>query len=566
LTGPSLRRSFAPRRRALWILLPVAFVFRLAYGLSSTFWAEDERQVYLIGLRSYARGEWPYFGADVVWTGGRLPGAMQGLLVRWPLELWPIPEAPFVLLNLLSFGALALLAWYCTRRFADLPAWLVWGALLTLPWTLNFSTQVVNTSYVLPGAVVFFIGFFEAAPTFRAGILPQTAAWMLMGAGLLFLVQIHMSWVLLPPYVLFAGIDLLRRSRVAAAWSAIGFLAGAAVTGSLLWPTLLRFGPWAGGVDRVVELNPQGISTLLTIVARFLSFTAFETNRFLGFNTAERVLFFWRQPWVLPFAALATAIGLVQPIAMAAAWFTRGDGSPEWRRLKYLVAMTIVWIYASFFFSVRGPLAHAFYVALPIAVVYACHCWRLVASPRLARVAAATLIAGVLLHVALAIDRAPRQSLYFDRALVQAAIATPNDRFLGDRRDSLEETQDRRPRSIDPVPDTDAYLRADAVSDLEVARAGWSPAVAGRVSSLVVSIRNRSGAAAYLDIRYVAQYTAADGQVVATREGVIKEILQPGERRTWTGLTDGLTPTGAVRATLRIVSAEKCVPAGRYRV
>ena len=40
------------------------------------FWFEDERQVYLIGLQSFARGEWPYFGADVVWTGGQVPGAL----------------------------------------------------------------------------------------------------------------------------------------------------------------------------------------------------------------------------------------------------------------------------------------------------------------------------------------------------------------------------------------------------------------------------------------------------------------------------------------------------------
>ena len=63
--------------RAPWLLtaLVAAFAFRLFYGLSMPFWYEDERQVYLIGLQSFARDEWPYFGADVVWTGSRLPGA-----------------------------------------------------------------------------------------------------------------------------------------------------------------------------------------------------------------------------------------------------------------------------------------------------------------------------------------------------------------------------------------------------------------------------------------------------------------------------------------------------------
>ena len=69
-------------RRAAWMAddraARLAFAFRLFYGLSMPFWFEDERQVYLIGLRSFARGEWPYFGADVVWTGGQLPGALLG--------------------------------------------------------------------------------------------------------------------------------------------------------------------------------------------------------------------------------------------------------------------------------------------------------------------------------------------------------------------------------------------------------------------------------------------------------------------------------------------------------
>src|SRR6187455_1890746 len=85
-------------------LIGLAFVLRLLYGLSSPFWPEDERQVYLIGLQSFARGEWPYFGADVVWTGGQVPGALLGWLIRLPLALWAVPESPVVFLNLLSFA------------------------------------------------------------------------------------------------------------------------------------------------------------------------------------------------------------------------------------------------------------------------------------------------------------------------------------------------------------------------------------------------------------------------------------------------------------------------------
>ncbi len=555
--------------------LALAFSFRLAYGLTSIFWTEDERQIYLIGLRSFARGEWPYFGADVVWTGGNLPGAMQGLLIRWPLSVWAIPEAPFVLLNLLSFGALCLFAWYLCRRVPLVPKWVVWGALLTLPWTLNFSTHVVNVSYVLPGALIFFLGFLEAAPSFRIGAVPVSLAWLMMGAGIPWVAQFHMSWVLLPAYVGVAALDQTRHDVRVLARAAAAFAAGALLTGGAIVPTVLRYGLAAGGVERTVQFHPQGIGAFLSILARFLSFAAHETNRFLGLDTAERVMFLARQPWVAPFTLVATVVGFLQPAVTAAAWFIRSPGDREWARVKWLAAGTVLWVYASFFFSVRGPQAHSFYVTCPVALVYAAHCWQVFASSsggggrwrlRLSavwveRTAAIALASGVVMHVGLAIDRAPRRSLYLDRPLVQSAISSHNDRFLGERRDSLIEQRDRRARPIDPVDDAAAYDRASAGDNLVLMSANWAPAVLGRVSRFVVEIRNTGAAAAYLDIRYTARYRDAARSEVAIRQGVIKEILQPGATRRWEELTDGMVPPGAVGAALSLDGAEKCIPA-----
>src|SRR3954453_15503515 len=70
------------------------FALRLYFGLSSHFFAEDESQIFLIGLRYYATGHWPYFGPDVVWTMSEIPGALQGLLVGAPLALVPAPPGP----------------------------------------------------------------------------------------------------------------------------------------------------------------------------------------------------------------------------------------------------------------------------------------------------------------------------------------------------------------------------------------------------------------------------------------------------------------------------------------
>src|SRR5207249_9740110 len=88
-------------------LIIALFAFRLLFGLSSEFFFEDETQIFLLGLRYHATSRWPLFGPDVVWTQSEIPGALQALLVGVPLKIAPIPEAPFVVLNLLSLTALA---------------------------------------------------------------------------------------------------------------------------------------------------------------------------------------------------------------------------------------------------------------------------------------------------------------------------------------------------------------------------------------------------------------------------------------------------------------------------
>ena len=198
------RADVSTRRAVIVFSLLALFAFRLAFGLSSEFFFEDETQIFLNGLRHYTTGEWPYFGPDVVWTKSEIPGALQGLLVSLPLRVVAAPESAFVLLNVLSFGALAALAWYTTRRLPSVPRWLVWGWCMTVPWTLQFSTHIINPSYVLPAAVVFFIGFFESVPVFAVGAIGRAAAHFMMGAALTWVMQIHMSWPLMLPFAAWA--------------------------------------------------------------------------------------------------------------------------------------------------------------------------------------------------------------------------------------------------------------------------------------------------------------------------------------------------------------------------
>lgn len=547
----------------LRLALLAMFLVRLGYGLSADFWTEDERQVFLIGLRSFARGEWPYFGADVVWTGSQLPGGLQGLLVGLPFRVWAAPEAPIVFLNLISFAALCFFAWYCERHVTHLPRWLIWGWFLTAPWTLNFSAHIVNTSYILPGSILAFVGFFEALPGFRRHVVPPALAFAMMGFGLFWLFQIHLSWVLLPPFAVVAFV-LAARSEPKKARRFLGaFALGCLASGSVLIPTILKFGPAAVTVGRNIRLHLLDLGAPVTILARFLSFATFEIPRFLGLDTASRLAFLFRNPWLIPLAVLLGAAGIVQAVALAGLWFRRAR-SPEARTMNVIALVTVGWVYVSFFFSVRGPLAHSFYITFPVAMLYSVYCWddlisRARRPARWRAAAAALLIAGVLFHVGVAAGRLGERSLYANRSLAAQAVAARDDRILGNRR-----LDSRGPWSDDAsdrvVGARRAYARASAQQDIEVADASWSAVVLGKVSAFSVTLTNRSAATAYVDIQLTASYFDSAGRSVASTKITLKEVLQPGERHVWGRVVDGFVAPGTARANLRVLDAEKCVP------
>ncbi len=433
------RRSLS--RTYLVLLLGGIFLFRLAFGLMGRRWGSsaDDAQVYLLGLKFYTTGAWPYFGPDVVWTKSQIPGALQGLLVGGPLYLIPIPEAPFVLLNLLSFGALAFLAWYMERRVPGVPRWFVWMWLLLSPWTINFSTHVINPSYVLPGAVLFLIGLLEGMPRWRLGAIPITWAWAMMGFGVTWVFQLHMSYPIMLPFLALAAFDLLRRQAAHFPKALGGLVLGAAVPGSLLLPTFMQYGLGGGlgGTEANVvtgfELSKL-LELLLTILARFLSFASYELPRFLGSHTVDRMAFLSRQPWVIPFAAFAGVVGLLQPIALLVLFF-RPNPTPHWQRIRWLAFGTVMLLFVSFLFSIRGPRSHTFYLVYPIANLFAFACWAPYFERRLWRgVAIALLVSGVLVNVSQVVDRFPSQSFYQDRPAIKRAIDARDYRVYGERR------------------------------------------------------------------------------------------------------------------------------------
>jgi hypothetical protein len=425
------------RRRLYVLLLCAAFLFRLGFGLCGQFQDSDTKQVYLLGLKLYTTGAWPYFGPDVVWGEIQIPGALQALLVGVPFYLLPLAEAPYLLLNLVSFASLCLFAWYCGRRLPDLPRWFVWGWLLTSPWTLNLSTVIYNPSYVLAGGVLFFVGALELYPPTRRGLIDAWCANAMTGFGLCWVMQLHMSWVVLVPYALAALAFQFREGLRRGLSALLYFAAGAAPVAALLVPTYVKYGLSAGsgGTAGAVRLNAENATALWGIVNRTLSFASFEVARFVGGHTHDRVEFLREELWLAPLALFLFAIGVAQVAALLGSWFLRTHRQRDWRAVKYLALLNVVLLYASFLFSLKPPQSNHLYVTLPVPVLYAFYCWdRLFVVAGWRRLAAVLLVCGLLFHAGLALHNLPRVSLYVERGAAQRALDARDYRILGERR------------------------------------------------------------------------------------------------------------------------------------
>lgn len=432
--------SLSRRQTTFLSLLLLLFLFRLVFGLCSEFWYEDEKQIYLIGLKYYTTGAWPYFGPDVTYQI-QIPGALQGLLVAIPLFILPIPESPFVLLNILSFFSLCLLAWYCTKRLPEMPAWFVWVWLMTAPWTLNYSTHVINPSYVLAGSILFFVGALETCPYTTKNLIPSRWANFMMGLSLFWVMQLHMSWVVMLPYVLASFYFQYRKQGKNVVFSFAWFIVGSALTGSLLLPTFFKYG-WTGGLggtDLTAALNINNLRKIFSptegILARFLSFSSFEIARFMGGNSANRLLFIKQQPWLIPFIVFLGVVGILQPMAMLVLWFSKTHTQKDWQAIKYLTLFTVLLLYVSFLFSIKSPSSHTFYVVLPVAMIYSFYCWsNFLKRPKWQRFSKIFLACGIIFHIGLAINNFFHVSLYVDRSVPGSAIELRDSHILGERR------------------------------------------------------------------------------------------------------------------------------------
>jgi hypothetical protein len=368
-----------------------------------------------------------------------------------------------------------------------------------------------------------------------------------------------MSWPLLLPFAAFAWISRRRDGARALAVNAAAFCAGALLPALLLAPTLATYGAGAGsgGVVRNIHVHWESPWIIVTTLARFLSFASLEINRFIATDGPKRLEFFQRHLWLAPLAIVVGAIGLIQPLWMLVDWTRSPRRWPEaltltrWQMLRALVGGSVLLVYASYWFVMEPPQAHAFYVLAPIAFLFAAYWWTLIDSPLARRVAAVVLTLSIVFHAGLAWTQTPEVSLYKNRGVVATAVRLKEPEMFAHRRDFAI---GGGPRAL-----ADPARPYDPTRDIQVVSAQHRP---GPANSLhwTLMLRNASRVAAFRDPLYITTYRDERGAIVDERHERIKDIFQPGETRT-IELNDGYARGPFATADLRIAAAEALIPA-----
>ena len=406
----------------------------MLYGFTTPLWFQDELQIYLIGLKSFTTGTWPFYGPDLVYTNTQIPGALQGLLVSFAFYIVKIPEAPMIFLGLLSFGSLSLLAYYITRRITSIPPWIVWLIVMTTPWTM-YATRIVNPSYALVFSIPFFVCMLDLIPIHKTTIINPKIGFLIVGATTTLIMQLHMSWVLLIP---FTGLVFLTkfRSDIKEQLLNMGIYSFGLFIGALtLFPTLLYPQSQGEELGSNIVLNPDNWTNFPIILLRFLSFASNEIVYFMGSSTTNRLKVFYEQIWMAPVVIFLLTIGLMQVGLFVLSLFKKST-SESFVRMKKLVIGSVILIYASFFFSIKGPSSHTFYIVLPIALYYSFYCYEWIIEKKQYALVVLKIMAisCMVFHIGLGLYNYEHNSLYVDRNKIQEALTQMDYTIVGKRR------------------------------------------------------------------------------------------------------------------------------------
>ncbi len=352
----------------IFLLICLVLGFRLYFSLFKDIWSDDERQIYLSGVKFFTSKKLPALGPDVVHTGEQIAGSLQAFLVGIPFFAMDHPFSPVLLLNILSLLGLSLLLWWLKFWLKNTSAVVMGIFLATLPWTLHISTHIYNPSYLLFPSCVFFVAFFESIPSLSTRRLSPAVKVFFLSFAVFFCMQIHLSWVLLIPFYLIAVLWNLKKIRVRTFLFSTGL--GASIPGIFLIPAINQFGLSATFKPLLSNSSALNFANLLNpfeLLARFISLGCYELTRFLGDRGDERLYFLLHHPLITLPAFLLVAVGIFQVGWFILQVYNYGQSRKKFERdltRLFIGCFLITW--AAFWFSTRPPTTRNYYILAPV--------------------------------------------------------------------------------------------------------------------------------------------------------------------------------------------------------
>jgi hypothetical protein len=125
-------------------------------------------------------------------------------------------------------------------------------------------------------------------------------------------------------------------------------------------------------------------------------------------------------------------------VQLTAYWITVLPDAPpgtHWKELNWLMAGVFGMVYVSFWFTIKQPLSHIYFVFFPLLMTYSCYCWMRFKDKKIWVIAAkGFVILGVVFQFGYAIAVASNDSIYPKRDVIGKAIQEKDYHVFGERR------------------------------------------------------------------------------------------------------------------------------------
>jgi hypothetical protein len=135
--------------------------------------------------------------------------------------------------------------------------------------------------------------------------------------------------------------------------------------------------------------------------------------------------------------------GILQAVLLLVFWFKTRHTLPLWKETKWLVFWFLAMVYVSFWFTIKPPAAHIYFVFFPFILLYSCYVWSFFSRSFRWRLFAKSFVAcAVVFQLGYAVAVIPTDSFYapqesgvgLKRDIVVQALRAGNYRIMGDRR------------------------------------------------------------------------------------------------------------------------------------